>query len=473
MKKKLAIVIFCFAWILAQPLTISACDKAQSDTYLRQILFGYEASKYENNKDVEILLDAVYLCSMQSDNQGQDKLDSLKRNHVSDVPKLSDINISSNELLECSHVLWGTGFTNQKAQTSRKKILRNAVEEVFEFGFREEVLNSNDGKSEAFIEFLYYTHILSDYIADSPSETKAILSNGEASSYAGNPYAQVSGNKPGFSNDQKTETETYYHYSTLDNYGRGGAAIACIGPDTLAEPDSRQSIGNTKPSGWNQSKYAGLIADPPYLFNRCHLIAHELGGVDEEKNLITGTRYLNIEGMLPFENKITEYVRSSGNHVIYRATPVYKGSNALATGVQLEAYSIEDHGKGICFNVFCYNVQPGVSINYMNGANEKSDHISDSKEALSFANGDYQTNPDFISLMDKTLEQLFSKSPNGQTYQHMKSDLNEIANKARTIDASSASGYLKLKEQEYRYLEVLKENIPELLKKEKFFQSAF
>ena len=133
----------------------------------------------------------------------------------------------------------------------------------------------------------------------------------------------------------------------------------------------RGEIGMIKPSGWHQAKYAGIVnSTPPYLYNRCHLIGFQLAGENaNERNLITGTRYLNVEGMLPFENRVADYIKSKGNHVLYRVTPKFDGDNLLASGVLMEASSVEDKGKGLSFCVFCYNVQPGVKINYKDGSN--------------------------------------------------------------------------------------------------------
>ena len=134
----------------------------------------------------------------------------------------------------------------------------------------------------------------------------------------------------------------------------------------------RESISNVKPSGWKSVKYD--IVDGKYLYNRCHLIGYQLTAENANKeNLITGTRYLNVEGMLPFENQVVEYVRETKNHVLYRVTPIFKGENLVASGVNIEAKSVEDDGKGVCFNVYVYNVQPGIEIDYKTGASKLQD----------------------------------------------------------------------------------------------------
>ena len=158
-------------------------------------------------------------------------------------------------------------------------------------------------------------------------------------------------------------TEAFEEYSELDNLGRCGVAYANICKEILPT-EERGDISDVKPTGWVQAKYEG-----EYLYNRCHLIGHQLAGEDaNELNLITGTRYFNVSGMLPFENQVAEYIEKNiDNHVLYRVTPVFEGDNLLATGVEIEAYSVEDNGLGVCFNVFVYNVQPGINIDYKTG----------------------------------------------------------------------------------------------------------
>ncbi len=182
--------------------------------------------------------------------------------------------------------------------------------------------------------------------------------------YAGTPYIEINGNEPYFTAGDLTAV-SYESYSPLDGLGRCGAAIASVGRD-LMPSEPRGSIGMIKPSGWHTVKYDGI--DGNYLYNRCHLIAYELTGENaNERNLITGTRYLNTEGMLPLENRTADYVTATGNHVLYRVTPVFEANNLVAAGVLMEAESVEDGGKGISFCVFCYNVQPGITIDYATG----------------------------------------------------------------------------------------------------------
>ena len=156
----------------------------------------------------------------------------------------------------------------------------------------------------------------------------------------------------------------------MDSLGRCGVCVASVGKDLMPTTE-RGSIGSVKPTGWHTVKYDNV--DGKYLYNRCHLIGYQLSGENANvKNLITGTRYLNIKGMLPFENMVADYVKETNNHVLYRATPIFEGDNLLANGVLLEGYSVEDNGDGICFNVFCYNVQPDININYANGESSSS-----------------------------------------------------------------------------------------------------
>lgn len=195
--------------------------------------------------------------------------------------------------------------------------------------------------------------------------TSAKVNLNDIPAFANKPYVIINNNNPGFTSADKTTT-SFEKYASLDNKGRCGVAYACIVKD-LMPTGERGNIGSVKPTGWHTVKYAGI--DGNYLYNRCHLIGWQLTGENaNEKNLITGTRYMNVQGMLPFENMVADYVKETGNHVLYRVTPIFNGNNLLASGVQMEAYSVEDDGEGICFNVYCYNVQPGITINYSDGS---------------------------------------------------------------------------------------------------------
>lgn len=188
----------------------------------------------------------------------------------------------------------------------------------------------------------------------------------EIPAYSGTPYTEVNGNQPYFTEEELT-TQSFETYSELDSLGRCGVAYANVGQD-LMPTEPRGEIGAVKPSGWHLVKYDNV--DGKYLYNRCHLIAYMLAAENANpQNLITGTRYLNVQGMLPFETKVCDYVKNTGNHVLYRVTPIFDGDNLLADGVLMEAYSVEDAGEGICFCVFAYNVQPGIGIDYATGDN--------------------------------------------------------------------------------------------------------
>ncbi len=204
--------------------------------------------------------------------------------------------------------------------------------------------------------------------ADGPQEdlvnNNSYVSLDVIPAYDGRAYVAVNNNEPFFTDSDMTTT-AFENYSDLDSLGRCGVAYANICKDIMPT-EERGKIGMIKPSGWHTVKY-DVIKDR-YLYNRCHLIGYQLAGENANpKNLITGTRYLNVEGMLPFENLVADYVNNTGNHVLYRVTPMFSGSNLVANGVLIEAKSVEDNGGGILFNVYCYNVQPGVGINYENG----------------------------------------------------------------------------------------------------------
>lgn len=189
--------------------------------------------------------------------------------------------------------------------------------------------------------------------------------------YNGKAYVSVNGNQPYFTAGELTST-SFELYSELDALGRCGTVYASIGKD-LMPTEERGSIGMVKPTGWHTVRYDDLV-DGKYLYNRCHLIGFQLTGENANtSNLITGTRYLNIEGMLPFENMVADYVKETGNHVMYRVTPVFEGNNLLANGVLMEGYSVEDNGAGICYCVYAYNVQPGIEIDYATGESKLAD----------------------------------------------------------------------------------------------------
>lgn len=202
---------------------------------------------------------------------------------------------------------------------------------------------------------------LSDW-ADQTDET--VYTPATIPDYFGEPFVPLYGNVPTFTEEDMT-TNSYEFYSDLDNLGRCGVTEACVGQD-LMPTDKRESISSVKPTGWVQAQYD--FVDGRNLYNRCHLIGFQLTGENaNNKNLITGTRYMNVEGMLPFENMVADYVKETNGHVLYRVTPSFTGDELVARGVFMEGFSVEDKGESVCFYVYAYNVQPGVGINYATG----------------------------------------------------------------------------------------------------------
>ena len=212
--------------------------------------------------------------------------------------------------------------------------------------------------------------------------------------YAGEPYIVLNNNEPDFDEEYFT-TESFETYSDLDSLGRCGVAFANVGKDIMPT-EERGSISQVKPTAWHSVKYD--CVDGKHLYNRCHLIGFQLTGENaNEKNLITGTRYLNVVGMLPFENMVADYVKETNNHVLYRVTPVFEGDNLLAKGVQIEAESVEDNGEDILFNVLCYNNQPGIVLDYKTG---------ESKQATA-EDDDFSVNDDTVKYILNTNSKKF------------------------------------------------------------------
>ena len=207
--------------------------------------------------------------------------------------------------------------------------------------------------------------------------------------YQGEPYVVINDNNPDFTEADMT-TASFESYGELDGLGRCTTAYANIGKD-LMPTEKRGSIGEVKPTGWQTAKYDNV--DGKYLYNRCHLIGYQLTGENANaKNLITGTRYLNVDGMLPFENMVADYIKETNNHVLYRVTPVFSGDNLVASGVQMEAKSVEDNGDGILFNVYCFNAQPGIAIDYATGNSHLDDSIvADASKSTTAADANVQT----------------------------------------------------------------------------------
>ena len=223
----------------------------------------------------------------------------------------------------------------------------------------------------------------------------------EVPEYDGVPYVEINDNEPEFTEAELT-TESYEEYSELDPLGRCGTAEACIGEDLMPDGE-REDISEVEPTGWENREYD--IVDGGYVYNRCHLIGFQLSGENaNEENLITGTRYMNTEGMLPFENMVAEYVQETDNHVMYRVTPVFEGDDLVASGVQMEAESVEDGGAGICFNIYVYNVQPEIIIDYSTGANWADTDSGNEKTA------------DISAADDSDAENGEDQEPKEQTY---------------------------------------------------------
>lgn len=213
--------------------------------------------------------------------------------------------------------------------------------------------------------FVHFYEDKLEFVEAKTEETVTIVADLEnIPKYSGEAYVIINENIPKFSEEDFIK-EPFENYSELDELGRCGVAYANICKEIMPqEGEERGNISRIKPTGWKQASYDG-----EYLYNRCHLIGYQLSAEnDNELNLITGTRYFNVEGMLPFENQVDDYIeKNENNHVLYRVTPYFEGNNELVNGVQIEAYSVEDNGKGICFNVYVYNVQPGLELDYMSG----------------------------------------------------------------------------------------------------------
>lgn len=477
MVKRIVAVFLIFLILFTTPCFSFACDEKQSTDYITQILFGDDAYSYESNESVTMLMDALYLCSEQSNGQGQDKYAFLKGKRVY-LPSFLSINIEESALLGCSHNGWDHVYAlDKEAQRNRKKLLQRTVNSVFDFGTFNNWFGSSSGKCNSFAAMLYYLHILSDYLADDPEASKAVVSGREVNGYRGQATISINGNIPVFSDSEKNR-QAGIAYSSRDSLGRCGVAFGVLSYEAIITTGERKNAQDIKPSGWTYDKYPAIVnSTPAYLYNRCHLIAHSLSGEEVADNLITGTRYLNETGMKPLEDQVTKYIKETGNHVLYRVTPIFKGDNLVASGVQIEAYSIEDSGKGICFNQYCYNVQPGVSINYTNGNSNISDCLIDAEDVIPLlTNNPSDNKPDLIYELNKHFEILFEDQKSSGTYSSMMDNINSLANEARSIGSrgeKTAQIYVKQKEYAYKYFEVLRNYIPLLLKKEKFFTSAF
>ena len=274
-------------------------------------------------------------------------------------------------------------------------------------------MNTMHKKIKLLLLLLYVVLLFTSCATQKPNETYTLLND----------------NVPQFADNEIT-TIAFEKYSELDDLGRCGEAFACIGEEIMPT-EERGAIGQIKPSGWQMTKYD--IVDGKYLYNRCHLIGYQLSGENaNEKNLITGTRYMNVDGMLPFENMVADYIKETKNHVMYRVTPIFEGDNLLAKGVQMEALSVEDGGKSVSFNVFVKNVQPGVEINYLDGTSKlESENISDKTHEQEKQNAQ---NKDTIYILNTNTMKFHNKSCS--SVKDIKPNNKEIFNglKTRLID---------------------------------------
>ncbi len=255
--------------------------------------------------------------------------------------------------------------------------------------------NCADSSGDGVLSIIDATYIqcyLAQLIEKLPCDTTYTISLSEIPDYTDSPYYVVNDNMPFFSVAERSFTYSFEEYSPLDDYNRCQVVYANVGVDLMPTTD-RGSISSVYPSGWkyndvsNNNKYDTSVVSGGYVYNRCHLIGWQLTGENANKmNLITGTRYLNIDGMISFENSVSDYVKETENHVYYRVTPMFDESNLVAKGVLMEAWSVEDNGEGICFNVFCYNVQPGIYINYATGENslEEDDNTQETTPTVTY-----------------------------------------------------------------------------------------
>jgi DNA-entry nuclease len=266
-------------------------------------------------------------------------------------------------------LMTGCGNTDKVSQTEKQvqteATVQNQTEVQTEVAAQDQT--TDDEEWEAADQ---ETSALAADTSGADSKTTSSFSLDDIPEFSGEPYVVLNDNEPEFTADDYSD-ESYETYSPLDDLGRCGPAIANIGQD-LMPTEKRSSISQVKPTGWHSVQYDNV--DGKSLYNRCHLIGYQLTAENANKyNLITGTRYLNTEGMLPFENMVTDYIKETGNHVLYRVTPIFQGDDLVARGVQMEAKSVEDDGDGICFNIYAYNNQPGIEIDYATGESWLSD----------------------------------------------------------------------------------------------------
>ncbi len=467
MRRWLSILLVIVLLLSCNCRTVIACDEKQTDECVTEILFGRNATKYANNDNVKMLTSALYLCCEQSGREGEDKLRYLKKK-VFGLPSISAISVDSQSLPECSHNTWGQDVAKFKnKQTRRRDILQSTVNTVFDFGTYNKLFGRKKGKCNSFAALLYYSHILADYLVNDIPETNVFIKGNAVKDKNRRFYIEINNNEPSFTDKQLNGLESHYSYSQLDSHGRAGVAFAIIGPEDIKSSDTREYQGSIRPTAWKEGS----------IYDRSHLIGHQLGGSEIRINMITGTIYLNRSLMKAKENEIAKHVSDNKVHVLYRVTPVFEDNNYLASGVQMEAYSIEDGGK-LHFNVYCYNISPGKVIDYTDGSFIE-DTVYDDALVLPFARANAnENNPDLLFEIDKHLELLFEDQKNTRTYINLKNKTTEIAKEARAIsntwDSKEISYYNpRTRELEKAYYEALCSYIPSLLKKEQFFNSVF
>ena len=468
----LAVCIF-----LAGKTTVFACDPEVSEIYVSEVLFGADAKDGSARESTKLLTAALYLACEQCDGKGEAQL-ALVNQSLRENWSLSDLNLSEKEAYKCAHTAWAAAYSDSKIKDSRKDLLRKAVNHLFDFGILGNIFYDR-GKCNSFAAFLYDLHILTDYLANDPQESEISFKDYAIEFYHGDPYVILADNMPEYSDREKQGLDVKEGYAGFDALGRPGSACIIINSADLDRIGPRERINMINPPGWNKDSYLGIVDDDlGKLYQRSHLIAHGLGGPDRDINLITGTQYFNQVGMTIHENDAIAYIRETGNSVVYRVTPIYEGNNGVAAGVQMEMYSVEDKGKGLCRNVYCYNIQPGISLDYATGDSKLLDCMHDNADVIPFAYySQNQPGADLISEIRKHLEMLFASQSGSETYKTMMNALKLIEENARIIAMSTGKNkshiYKKLKEYEFECFNVLRENVPLLLRQERFFASAY
>ena len=295
------------------------------------------------------------------------------------------------------------GQAGKRSQPELDKTNDSVIFEVSSGGHAEDSAVSKAEKQDQEEESALQEQI-KDLEKSASDTTIQTLSVDEIPAYSGQAAIEINQNVPGFTESDYT-TEAFEQYSPLDGLGRCGIAYACVGEEIMPT-EERGAIGMVKPSGWHTVKYD--FVDGKYLYNRCHLIAYMLSGENANtENLITGTRYMNTEGMLPYENQVADYAHDTGNHVLYRVTPLYEGDNLVASGVEIEASSVEDKGKSLSFHVYCYNVQPGVTIDYATGDSAlaedlATENVQETAQETSVADGKQSSENAVAAVQEET-----------------------------------------------------------------------